>query len=62
MHIRATSDAATLSGLMRSLHLEPITLFALTALLHLQPIFDWNVKELFLYLTAEYSTKSNVSL
>uniref|UniRef100_A0A8C2I0I0 Signal peptidase complex subunit 3 n=1 Tax=Cyprinus carpio TaxID=7962 RepID=A0A8C2I0I0_CYPCA len=26
------------------------------------PIFDWNVKELFLYLTAEYSTKSNVSL
>ncbi|KAK3554579.1 hypothetical protein QTP70_025535 [Hemibagrus guttatus] len=28
-------------------------------LLHLQPIFDWNVKELFLYLSAEYSTKSN---
>uniref|UniRef100_A0A8C1DEI6 Signal peptidase complex subunit 3 n=1 Tax=Cyprinus carpio carpio TaxID=630221 RepID=A0A8C1DEI6_CYPCA len=26
---------------------------------NLQPIFDWNVKELFLYLTAEYSTKSN---
>ncbi|XP_060780877.1 signal peptidase complex subunit 3 [Neoarius graeffei] len=25
----------------------------------LQPIFDWNVKELFLYLSAEYSTKSN---
>ncbi|KAG7333687.1 hypothetical protein KOW79_002094 [Hemibagrus wyckioides] len=23
------------------------------------PIFDWNVKELFLYLSAEYSTKSN---
>ncbi|XP_056127728.1 signal peptidase complex subunit 3 [Rhinichthys klamathensis goyatoka] len=26
---------------------------------NLRPIFDWNVKELFLYLTAEYSTKSN---
>ncbi|XP_073699206.1 signal peptidase complex subunit 3 [Garra rufa] len=26
---------------------------------NLQPIFDWNVKELFLYLTAEYTTKSN---
>lgn len=26
---------------------------------NLQPIFDWNVKELFLYLTAEYSTKGN---
>ncbi|XP_077102747.1 signal peptidase complex subunit 3 [Siphateles boraxobius] len=26
---------------------------------NLLPIFDWNVKELFLYLTAEYSTKSN---
>ncbi|XP_046718932.1 signal peptidase complex subunit 3 [Silurus meridionalis] len=25
----------------------------------LQPIFDWNVKLLFLYLSAEYSTKSN---
>ncbi|KAK7161571.1 hypothetical protein R3I94_004300 [Phoxinus phoxinus] len=25
----------------------------------MRPIFDWNVKELFLYLTAEYSTKSN---
>ncbi|XP_058235373.1 signal peptidase complex subunit 3 [Hemibagrus wyckioides] len=25
----------------------------------LKPIFDWNVKELFLYLSAEYSTKSN---
>ncbi|XP_027001873.1 signal peptidase complex subunit 3 [Tachysurus fulvidraco] len=25
----------------------------------LQQIFDWNVKELFLYLSAEYSTKSN---
>ncbi|KAL7877195.1 hypothetical protein SRHO_G00038380 [Serrasalmus rhombeus] len=24
------------------------------------PIFDWNVKQLFLYLSAEYSTKSNV--
>uniref|UniRef100_A0A673BJ43 Signal peptidase complex subunit 3 n=1 Tax=Sphaeramia orbicularis TaxID=375764 RepID=A0A673BJ43_9TELE len=29
--------------------------------LHLQPIFDWNVKQLFLYLSAEYATKSNVS-
>lgn len=28
---------------------------------HLQPIFDWNVKQLFLYLSAEYATKSNVS-
>ncbi|XP_039546812.1 signal peptidase complex subunit 3 [Pimephales promelas] len=26
---------------------------------NLRPIFDWNVKELFLYLTAEYTTKSN---
>ncbi|XP_028300999.1 signal peptidase complex subunit 3-like [Gouania willdenowi] len=25
----------------------------------LQPIFDWNVKQLFLYLSAEYATKSN---
>uniref|UniRef100_A0A8D3AW07 Signal peptidase complex subunit 3 n=1 Tax=Scophthalmus maximus TaxID=52904 RepID=A0A8D3AW07_SCOMX len=25
----------------------------------LQPIFDWNVKQLFLYLSAEYVTKSN---
>ncbi|XP_018591261.1 signal peptidase complex subunit 3 [Scleropages formosus] len=25
----------------------------------LEPIFDWNVKELFLYLSAEYTTKSN---
>ncbi|TDH16629.1 hypothetical protein EPR50_G00021520 [Perca flavescens] len=24
-----------------------------------QPVFDWNVKQLFLYLSAEYSTKSN---
>ncbi|KAJ8335870.1 hypothetical protein SKAU_G00392120 [Synaphobranchus kaupii] len=24
------------------------------------PIFDWNVKQLFLYLSAEYATKSNV--
>ncbi|KAJ8407447.1 hypothetical protein AAFF_G00273040 [Aldrovandia affinis] len=23
------------------------------------PIFDWNVKQLFLYLSAEYATKSN---
>ncbi|TFK15949.1 Signal peptidase complex subunit 3 [Platysternon megacephalum] len=26
---------------------------------HLQTIFDWNVKQLFLYLSAEYSTKNN---
>ncbi|XP_078533214.1 signal peptidase complex subunit 3 [Lissotriton helveticus] len=26
---------------------------------NLQPIFDWNVKQLFLYLSAEYSTRSN---
>uniref|UniRef100_A0AAY5KP15 Signal peptidase complex subunit 3 n=1 Tax=Esox lucius TaxID=8010 RepID=A0AAY5KP15_ESOLU len=25
----------------------------------LKPIFDWNVKQLFLYLSAEYATKSN---
>ncbi|KAM4809211.1 signal peptidase complex subunit 3 [Rhinophrynus dorsalis] len=25
----------------------------------LQPIFDWNVKQLFIYLSAEYATKSN---
>ncbi|KAF4090809.1 hypothetical protein AMELA_G00055800 [Ameiurus melas] len=25
----------------------------------LRPIFDWNVKQLFLYLSAEYATKSN---
>lgn len=27
----------------------------------LSPLFNWNTKELFLYLTAEYSTKNNVS-
>ncbi|KAJ1215716.1 hypothetical protein NDU88_003324 [Pleurodeles waltl] len=26
---------------------------------HLLPIFDWNVKQLFLYLSAEYSTRNN---
>uniref|UniRef100_A0A6I8PWZ5 Signal peptidase complex subunit 3 n=1 Tax=Xenopus tropicalis TaxID=8364 RepID=A0A6I8PWZ5_XENTR len=25
----------------------------------LQPIFDWNVKQLFIYLSAEYATRSN---
>uniref|UniRef100_A0AAZ3Q3I9 Signal peptidase complex subunit 3 n=1 Tax=Oncorhynchus tshawytscha TaxID=74940 RepID=A0AAZ3Q3I9_ONCTS len=25
----------------------------------IKPIFDWNVKQLFLYLSAEYATKSN---
>lgn len=28
----------------------------------LEPIFNWNVKQLFLYLTAEYTTENNVSL
>ena len=28
---------------------------------YLENIFDWNVKQLFLYLSAEYSTKNNVS-
>ncbi|NXP35855.1 SPCS3 peptidase, partial [Leiothrix lutea] len=32
--------------------------FFLTGI-HLQSIFDWNVKQLFLYLSAEYSTKNN---
>ena len=27
---------------------------------HMKGIFNWNVKQLFLYLTAEYSTKNNV--
>lgn len=35
--------------------------FFLTCI-HLQSIFDWNVKQLFLYLSAEYSTKNNVSM
>lgn len=26
----------------------------------LAPLFNWNVKQLFLYLTAEYETKQNV--
>lgn len=34
--------------------------FSLT-FVHLQAIFDWNVKQLFLYLSAEYTTKTNVS-
>ena len=28
----------------------------------LTPLFNWNVKQLFLYLTAEYETKQNVSV
>ena len=28
----------------------------------LEPLFNWNVKQLFLYLTAEYQTKQNVSV
>lgn len=39
----------------------PLSCFFLNLFLHLQPIFDWNVKQLFLYLSAEYATKSNVS-
>ena len=27
----------------------------------LAPLFNWNVKQLFLYLTAEYTTKQNVN-
>ena len=27
----------------------------------LTPLFNWNVKQLFLYLTAEYTTATNVS-
>ncbi len=27
---------------------------------NLEPLFNWNVKQLFLYLTAEYETKNNV--
>lgn len=27
----------------------------------LEPLFNWNVKQLFLYLTAEYQTKQNVN-
>ncbi len=27
----------------------------------LEPLFNWNVKQLFLYLTAEYETRQNVS-
>ena len=28
----------------------------------LNPLFNWNVKQLFLYLTAEYETANNVRL
>jgi signal peptidase complex subunit 3 len=28
----------------------------------LEPLFNWNVKQLFLYLTAEYETKPNVKI
>ncbi|KFP32378.1 Signal peptidase complex subunit 3, partial [Colius striatus] len=33
-------------------------IFFLTRI-HLQNIFDWNVKQLFVYLSVEYSTKNN---
>lgn len=29
-------------------------------LVDLEPLFNWNVKQLFLYLTAEYETEDNV--
>ncbi|XP_017798416.1 PREDICTED: signal peptidase complex subunit 3 [Habropoda laboriosa] len=29
------------------------------AVIHLTPLFNWNVKQLFLYLTAEYQTRNN---
>ena len=28
----------------------------------LEPLFNWNVKQLFLYLTAEYETKQHVNM
>ena len=28
----------------------------------LEPLFNWNVKQLFLYLTAEYETKEHVKI
>jgi signal peptidase complex subunit 3 len=28
----------------------------------LAPLFNWNVKQLFLYLTAEYTTRQNVNI
>ena len=34
---------------------------ALCLHLDLNPLFDWNVKQLFLYLVAEYVTPANVS-
>ena len=36
-------------------------LFSFTAP-HLTPLFNWNVKQLFLYLTAEYQTADHVSI
>ncbi|NWH58864.1 SPCS3 peptidase, partial [Geococcyx californianus] len=35
------------------------TLIFFLTCLHLQSIFDWNVKQLFVYLSVEYSTKKN---
>jgi len=29
--------------------------------LELEPLFNWNVKQLFLYLSAEYETEQNVT-
>lgn len=34
-------------------------LFTLTLSVHLNPLFNWNVKQLFVYLTAEYETPAN---
>ncbi|KAK1791934.1 hypothetical protein P4O66_013192 [Electrophorus voltai] len=47
-----TIDTCGVSLCSRCLHHD--------CLLHLEPIFDWNVKQLFLYLSAEYATRSNV--
>ncbi len=33
----------------------------LNQIVHLNPLFNWNVKMLFLYMTAEYETDNNVS-
>ena len=35
-------------------------LFNIDLNVDLEPLFNWNVKQLFLYLTAEFETKQNV--
>uniref|UniRef100_A0A8C9G5M2 Signal peptidase complex subunit 3 n=1 Tax=Pavo cristatus TaxID=9049 RepID=A0A8C9G5M2_PAVCR len=43
-----------------SIAVSRVTLITFSLMcIHLQSIFDWNVKQLFLYLSAEYSTKNN---